>query len=176
VAREPHYLNEYAAELSKIGRAAFQVKYRGNILLGEGMVAKLSERPLAWQRRTLASIPSSDVSTVTAVVGRVWRVRKDPGGGQRGPNITLGQSADNDIVVPEYTVSTKHCEFIFDPAGMSILDRNSLNGVKLNGVLIEPGASCRIKSGYALTLGRLSMVFLRSAKFVDRVEEQAKLL
>jgi len=43
-------------------------------------------------------------------------------------------------------------------------------------VLIEPGASCRIKSGYALTLGRLSMVFLRSAKFVDRVEEQAKLL
>jgi pSer/pThr/pTyr-binding forkhead associated (FHA) protein len=95
-------------------------------------------------------------------------VRKDPGA-QRGANITLGQSADNDIVIPEYSISTQHCAFAFDAAGMSILDLGSLNGIKINDALIEPQVNFRLKNGLAITVGRVKLKFLQAESFVDLV-------
>ena len=168
--REPQYLTEYAQLMNKIGPAAFQVKYRGAVLVGLGMSAKVSERPLTWRRRTLATIEMDELVEVQSVVDRVWRVRKDPGA-QRGANITVGQSADNDIVLPEYTISTQHCAFVFDATGLNIMDMGTLNGLKVNGVLIEPHTLFRLKDKVEITLGRIQLEFLRNESFISLVQE-----
>jgi pSer/pThr/pTyr-binding forkhead associated (FHA) protein len=172
MAREPQYMSEYAAEMNKLGPTAFQVKYRGAVLVGIGMVAKVSERPLSWRRRTLAAIELDEVAFVQSLVDRVWRVRKDPGS-QRGAAITAGQSADNDIVLPEYTVSTQHAAFNFDAAGMSIMDLGSLNGTKVDGVLVEPHANFRLKDKAQIVMGRIKFDFWQSDSFVAAVRNQS---
>ncbi len=156
--------------MNKIGSAAFQVKYRGAVLVGLGMSAKVSERPLTWRRRTLATIEMEELVEVQSVVDRVWRVRKDPGA-QRGANITVGQSADNDIVLPEYTISTQHCAFVFDAAGLSIMDLDALNGLKINDVLIEPNTPFRLKDKVEVTLGRIKLEYLRNESFISLVQD-----
>lgn len=173
VAREPQFVIEYSQVYDKIGQAAFQVKYRGSFLIGLGMVAKVSDRPLTWRRRTLATVELGRVEQIKSIVNRVWRICKDPGA-QRGPHITLGQSADNDIVLPEYTVSTQHCAFVFDAAGMSIHDIGSLNGVKVNDALIEPQVNRRLKNGMNITLGRVKFKFVTAPAFVDMVADASR--
>lgn len=168
MAAEPQYLTEYAVVMNSLGPTAFQVKYRGAVLVGVGMVAKVSERPFGWRRRTLGAIELEEVAEVVSVVDRVWRIRKDPGA-QRGANITVGQSADNDIVLPEYTISSQHCAFAFDAAGLSIMDLGSLNGTKVESVLIEPLSPCRLKDKVEITLGRIKLEFLKNESFIELV-------
>jgi hypothetical protein len=173
MAREPQFMSEYAVEMKELGPTAFQVKYRGGVLVGVGMVAKVSERPLSWRRRTLAAIELEEVTQVASIFDRVWRIRKDPGS-QRGAAITAGQSADNDIVLPEYTVSTQHVAFNFDAAGLSIMDLGSFNGTKVNSVLIEPLSNYRLKDKAQIVLGRIRFDYLSSDSFLAAVHARSQ--
>ncbi|MSP25058.1 MAG: FHA domain-containing protein [Myxococcales bacterium] len=169
MARGPQFLIEYATELKTLGPAAFNVQYRGSVLVGCGMSAKVVERPFRWRRRTLGAVDLEQLAPIASIVDRVWRVRKDPGA-QRGGNITAGQGGDNDIVLPEYTVSTQHCAFLFDASGMSIMDMGSLNGTKIDGVLIEPLVGVRLKDKAVVTLGRLCLEYLMNPSFIEIVK------
>ncbi len=173
MAREPQYLIEYAAEYTKLGHTAFGVAYRGAVLIGAGMCAKVVERPFSWRRRTLGAVELEELARVASILDRVWRIRKNPGA-QRGGNIMAGQSADNDIVLPEYTVSTQHCAFSFDASGLSIMDSGSLNGTKIDGVLLEPLVATRIKDKAELTLGRIRFEYLMNPSFVDLIKTVAE--
>ena len=122
MAREPQFVGEYAAEMNTIGSIAFQVKYRGFVLVGVGLVANVSDRPQSWKRRTLGAVAVDEPIASESIIERIWRVRKGEGA-QRGAAVMVGQSSDNDIILPEYTVSTQHASFSFDAAGMSIKSR-----------------------------------------------------
>ncbi|MBM4357028.1 MAG: FHA domain-containing protein [Deltaproteobacteria bacterium] len=172
MARDAQYLNEYAAEYTSLGPTAFQVKYRGAVLVGVGLVARVADRPFTWKRRTLGAVPEDDVLEAGAIVERVWRVRKAEGA-QRGGAIAVGQSADSDLVLPEYTVSTQHATFSFDAAGMSITDLGSLNGTKVDGVLIEPLQPFRIKDKQQITIGRILFDYLENPSFIATVKRYA---
>jgi hypothetical protein len=172
MARDAQYLIEFAAEYSSLGPTAFQVKYRGAVLVGVGLVARVADRPFTWKRRTLGAVPEDDVLEAGAIVDRVWRIRKAEGA-QRGGAIAVGQSADNDIVLPEYTVSTHHATFGFDAAGMSITDLGSLNGTKVDGVLVEPLQPIRIKDRQQIIIGRILFDYLENPSFIAAVRQRA---
>ncbi len=172
MAREPQFLVEFAAEMNTLGPTAFQVKYRGFVLVGVSLVARVSERPLSWKRRTLGAISSDEPLHAASIVGRVWRVRKGEGA-QRGAAVMVGQTADNDILLPEYTVSSQHASFSFDAAGMSITDLGSLNGTKVDGVLLEPLQPIRIKDQQQITIGRICFDFLGADNFVAAVRARS---
>lgn len=169
--REPQFIDEFAAEWKSLGPTAFRVKYRGAMLVGVGFVARVAERPLSWRRRTLGAVPIDEVLPAASIVDRVWRIRKSEGS-TRGAAVALGQSADNDIVLPEYTVSTQHASFTFDAAGMSITDLGSLNGTKVDGVLIEPLAPQRLKDGQQMIFGRLCCDYLGAESFAEAVAQR----
>ena len=172
MAREPNYIGEFAAEMNALGPTAFQVKYRGFVLVGVGLVAAVSDRPLSWKRRTLGAVAVDQTVEAASIVERVWRVRKGEGA-QRGGAVMVGQSADNDILLPEYTVSTQHASFSFDAAGMSITDLGSLNGTKVDGVLIEPLTPFRIKDQQQITIGRICFDYLSGDSFVSIVRNRS---
>ena len=46
--------------------------------------------------------------------------------------VTVGKSPDNHIVVPEDSISGKHCEFTGTPGGFKITDLASTNGTFVN--------------------------------------------
>ncbi len=171
-APELQYLNEYAQYLNEVGEVAFRVIFSGSVLLGLGMVARVLERPRGWARRTLGREGLEELSAVASVTARVWRLRKDRIRSDASM-ITLGQSVDNDIVIAEYTVSTHHCAFGFDPTGMVICDAGSLNGTSVNGNLLEAGVQVRLRDKSHLVLGRLELQYLQAESFFEKVRNYA---
>jgi len=167
------YLNEYADFFTKNGEKSFREHFPGGALVGTGMIGHLSDRPPAWERRTLTYIDLDQVDEMPSVVGRVWRVRKTLVDAHRH-QITLGRAYDNDIVVPEQTVSTHHCVFMFEPHRMRVADLESLNGTKLNGDLLDAYQSRPIYSGDAVTIGRVLVGYFDATAFVQRVGALAR--
>jgi pSer/pThr/pTyr-binding forkhead associated (FHA) protein len=72
----------------------------------------------------------------------------DPGSA-RGPRIVLGASADCDVVIPDYSVSTRHCGFSFQPGRMVVTDLGSLNGTRVAGRILDNGESVNEAAGRA---------------------------
>jgi pSer/pThr/pTyr-binding forkhead associated (FHA) protein len=67
------------------------------------------------------------------------------------PVIQIGRSPDNDITLDDPGVSKHHAELIVRETGSRIIDRNSRNGVRVNGVRIsdrnlDPGDRIQIGS------------------------------
>ncbi len=171
--RPPRYVREYMELVHEIGLAAFvRQERKGSLLIGLGMVGRLSERPPSNRRRTLNTIEAAELRAVQSILDRVWRVRKDPRA-KRSIYVSLGQSVDNDIVIPEYSVSTEHCAFGFDGLRVTIIDRGSLNGVKLDEQRIRPNTPVPLRDGMTVTLGRVKAQFLYGTSFVQMVTKLA---
>ena len=118
------------------------------------------------------TIDVAELRAVQSILDRVWRVRKDPRS-KRSAYVTLGQSVDNDIVIPEYSVSTEHCAFGFDGLRVTIVDRDSLNGVKLDDRLIRPRIPVPLRDGTTVTLGRVKAQFIYGTSFVQMIAKLA---
>jgi len=54
--------------------------------------------------------------------------------------VTLGHSSGCDIVIPENTVSGRHCQFNFSPPKVTVRDCGSKNGTFINDILIGSSA------------------------------------
>ena len=64
--------------------------------------------------------------------------------------VRIGRGAENEIVLPDYSVSRRHASLTLEPEGWAIQDHGSTNGVQVNRVtvkraLVRPGD--RIKIG-----------------------------
>ena len=97
----------------------------------------------------LASIPpSSPDGAVLSVLsgdakGQVLRLP-----GQPGTSVTVGKSSDNDLVLPDATISRKHLSLRRTDAGLEVADLESKNGVwvgttRIREALVEPGTVLR---------------------------------
>jgi DNA-binding NtrC family response regulator len=78
--------------------------------------------------------------------------------------IRVGKSDDNDLVLPEETVSRMHCEIIRDQKGHLVRDLHSTNGTFLDGAEIR---EAYIRSGSVVTVGEVQLKF---QPFEERIE------
>ncbi|MBP1643211.1 MAG: transporter ATP-binding/permease protein, partial [Acidobacteria bacterium] len=58
--------------------------------------------------------------------------------------VKIGRGVENDVVLPDFSVSRRHAAFRLDPDGWAIHDLESTNGVQVNRVtvrkaLVRPG-------------------------------------
>jgi adenylate cyclase len=67
------------------------------------------------------------------------------------PHLTLGRRDSCDICLPFPTVSGIHCELDFTDGCWAIRDRNSTNGVRVNGVRV---AETVLQPGDTITIAR----------------------
>jgi adenylate cyclase len=68
--------------------------------------------------------------------------------------ITIGRMGDNDLVLPDHTVSRNHAELVRTPAGWILKDLGSRNGSQVNGELIQEAP---VIPGSLLIFGRLEV-------------------
>ncbi len=162
--RQPRYVREYARQLEEIGIATFKRRYLHAVLVGFGILAKVTDRPSGWPRRTLEVDKTAVLAATQSTMDRVWQIRKDAGS-PRGPRILLGNAAENDIVMPDYTVSTQHCAFSFQPGRALVADLGSLNGTALNGEWLRAHLPVMVPDRSAIVVGRLKIQYLTRESF-----------
>src|SRR3954447_6839731 len=92
-------------------------------------------------------------------------------GSQRGKEfvissdvIRIGKVDENDVVLPEETVSRVHCEILRDAKGHLLRDLNSTNGTFLDGAEIR---EAYIRAGSVITVGTVQLKF---QPYEERIE------
>jgi DNA-binding NtrC family response regulator len=81
-----------------------------------------------------------------------------------GDVIRIGKTEENDLVLPEETVSRAHCEILRDPKGYLLRDLRSTNGTFLDGAEIR---EAYIRAGSVVTVGTVQLKF---QPFEERIE------
>src|SRR5690554_4188440 len=69
------------------------------------------------------------------------------------PVVHVGQGAQNDIVLDDDTVSTRHARLEFVDGGWKVTDLESRNGTYVDGKRIEAGTATAIRDGVSLGFG-----------------------
>jgi hypothetical protein len=78
-----------------------------------------------------------------------------------GPEwLTVGRGADNDICVPDESVSERHCEVQALEGGLVVRDLGSTNGTSINLQRLRDDAEEPVADGDMLTVGRYSFQLL----------------
>jgi hypothetical protein len=80
----------------------------------------------------------------------------------RGPNrlITLGRTHENDVVVPNRTVSRLHAWFRDVAGRLEVGDGESRNGTWVGGHRLAPRESVRLRGGEEMRLGVVELTFV----------------
>ncbi len=109
-------------------------------------------RPPAARSETMAAGPgtrllSAGESLAIALVAKAG-----------GADVSLGRSAENDLVVDDGTLSRHHLLFRREPAGWTVRDAGSSNGSKLNGMRLG-GEGALLRPGDRLEAGAVRLTF-----------------
>ena len=90
-------------------------------------------------------------------------VQRGPEIGQRfelaGERLTVGRSAEADIMLDDVTVSRHHAEFVADGDGWALVDMGSLNGTYVNRQSVERH---QLESGDMIQIGKFRLQYLHA--------------
>lgn len=165
--------DEYAGLLKNLGGPEFNRRYRLPVLIGVGVVGDLEEDGERGNAQTfLAAVDDPTGHRDGALMRRVWLLKKRDYG-PPVPGIRVGRDANNDIVIPDYSISKTHCEFQRFEEHVILRDLNSHNGVVVEGKLIQPQIPVVVEDEDEVVLGRYKFEFLRASTFVERVKRTA---
>lgn len=166
------YLADYAEELREIGDSAFRWRYPSPMLVVESFTGSLKD-PGGSASDTLVSAPALDAAHVSRLIGRVFPVRRAPQSAP-GAAVTIGRTSDNDVAVPEYSISKRHCLIRVDPNATSALltDMGSTNGTLVDGVPAVPKKPVLLKDGTVIGIGRFGFVYYGATAFLKLVQSK----
>ena len=158
------YLEQFAEQYRQVGAEPFKRLYPSPFLAALGMAGEIDD-----SRGSGTSIINLADSVLERgrIAGRVFplvKARDSP----KGP-ITIGRTSENDVVIPEYSVSRKHCFVAQIQSIYRITDWGSANGTLVNEVDIGKLTPCVLQGGEVITLGRLMLLFLPPRQFFDYV-------
>jgi FHA domain len=164
------YLKDYREELKRVGEAVFKQRYRSPMLIVTGRTGELLDDSQS-EDKTMIATPSAKPPEAMALLHRVFAVAK-AAHAQRGP-IVLGRSGQNDIAIPEYSISKRHCYFEFAQDGTKVADCGSTNGTILGDAKLAPREPVPIRDGSTLSLGRFVFSFRTAVGFLAHVKSLA---
>jgi hypothetical protein len=154
----PVYFSDYHQLLLKMGMARFRAAFPSPFLAGIGTVGVLSSGSATTKDNTtevfLGDLKQEPENN-PALGGRVWALA--PAEDRRqSKNFTLGRSMVNDVVIPEFAISRKHCSFSVDGRALIIEDLGSRNGTIISGHILAPGEQHSLKNLDMIILGRFT--------------------
>lgn len=159
---EGRFLDDYARELAEAGERTFRRRYATPVLI----VAGRTERKVA--RRT-ASTTAPRRPTLQGLLNRVFPLAKAPHT-PMGP-VVVGrvEGGDVDVIIPDASISKRHCAFATHRGAAAVTDYGSKNGTAVNGAPVAAASSVSLAGGETLTIGRLEMTFETAAGFAELV-------
>jgi hypothetical protein len=164
------YLEDFARELRQIGEVGFRRRYVAPVLIvtgrsgnpGPGVPDSFVNRPTTMSHR----------SASLALIHRVFPIVK-VASAAAGP-ISVGRTAENDVIIPEHSISKRHCTFELGDGTMAIRDAGSTNGTLLNGSPLATDPPVPLCGGETITMGRFKLVYETPAGFLELVSGLVK--
>jgi len=150
----PTYLADYESELERLGLQSFTKAYPSSVLIVTAVGGFLAGNST---RSGTMTVVSTEEVQATALAGRVFLVAK--GKNSRPGPVTIGRTADNDLVIPEYSISTRHCILALVDGEYRLTDLGGVNGTLVNEVRLAPLKPCVVRGGDTLRLGRFTLMF-----------------
>jgi FHA domain len=162
-------IRDLRADARSLARDAFEERHGRAFLL-------LSAADLSTPRPTLTEVRLDDedhsayrrVDSTANLSLVVFAVRH--AGRSASHLITLGRAPDNDVVVPDVSISRFHA-FVKDGGGRWLMqDAGSTNGTTVNGNTVPRqghGPAIELTSGDDVRLGSVDLTFLDSAALVS---------
>jgi len=95
----------------------------------------------------------------------LYPLAKKPGASFRD-RITIGRTANNDVVIDDPSVSRLHA-YVREASGWIVADAGSKNGSWLGRIALEPRRETALPAGAALRLGDVHLTFLLSTELFD---------
>jgi hypothetical protein len=161
------YLTDYVEELKRVGEVVFRRRHPSPVLIVTGKAAELVESRSS-REITMVAKPATEQVKDMALMHRVFPIIK-AAYSPRGP-VLLGRTADNDVAIPEYSISKRHCFFEFQPGKVLVCDCGSTNGTIVNDQHLEAKVPSPLKGGDTITLGRYAFMFQTAVGFLEYVQ------
>ncbi len=150
----PTYLDGYEAELARLGLPSFVQAYPSSVLIVTAVSGTLMANT---SRSGTMTVVSAEEAQAAALAGRVFPVVK--GRNSRPGPVAIGRTADNDLVIPEYSISTRHCILALVDGEYRLTDLGTVNGTLVNEVRLTPRKPCRLRGGDSVRMGRFTLLF-----------------
>lgn len=142
-------------------RDAFVEAHPDPVLLGLGVVETRRLRGARRKRSTYLmafdALAVDHVKRTPLIAGIVFPVTGRSGPGQE--EILLGRDPSCDVVLPDLSISERHCVIARGAQGFKVSDLESTNGTLLNGLTLPPPASRQLCDDDLLTVGRCTFLF-----------------
>jgi hypothetical protein len=105
-------------------------------------------------------IPQPEYSPPQAAVIRGWQLWHPHAPLQIGAagSWTIGRASENDLILSDGTVSSRHARLDAQSGVLTVTDVGSSNGTFLNGVRLQPHISAPLRAGDRLQLGQSEFV------------------
>jgi hypothetical protein len=166
------HLDDFVQELKRVGEAAFRKRHPAPVLIVTGRATR-GKRADTDEITRVTSIKGSGKHRASlALVHRVFPLAKSTHA-TSGP-VVVGRTTDNDVSIPEYSISKRHCSFELKDGLMTVADCGSTNGTMLNGTRLEQDAPIPLCGGEQITMGRFTFVYETPAGFLEFVSGLVK--
>jgi pSer/pThr/pTyr-binding forkhead associated (FHA) protein len=93
--------------------------------------------------------------------------------GPHGAAITGGRANNNDIVIPDFTISNTHFHFRYEGTKIVLVDLGSTNGTHLNGERLQKDRRVVLANQAKLVFGRYQLEFFTAPGFCTMIAELA---
>ena len=157
------YLDEFIRELGREGDTAFRARYGSPVIIvtrAEGELTGSSS-----SETVVAAETSGWRMPQVSLLNRVFAVGR--GAFEKETPLILGRSEKvADIVVPDDSVSKRHCLFERTSDGMAITDCGSTNGTIIGEVQLAPNRPYVLKGGETLKMGNFSFLYHTADGFI----------
>jgi pSer/pThr/pTyr-binding forkhead associated (FHA) protein len=87
--------------------------------------------------------------------------------------VRIGRAEDNELVIPDATVSREHCLLRRDGDQWHVRASSTVKAMRVAGRDVQAGSETPLASGEALELGEVTLTLLDSKRFHQRVAAQA---
>jgi pSer/pThr/pTyr-binding forkhead associated (FHA) protein len=164
----PSYLTDFEAEYLRVGPQAFVRTYPWPVLVVTGIAGALGDN--TSRSGTMVATTTSTMMQATSLEGRVFPVVKGRNSAP-GP-VSIGRTSNNDLAIPEYTISTHHCLLALVDGAYRLTDMGATNGTWVDGVQLVPRKPCPLKGGETLRMGRFSLLFHLARGFAEYLRQR----
>jgi hypothetical protein len=166
------HVDDFVQELKRVGELAFRKRHTAPVLIVTGRATRGKRADTDEVTRVTSLKGSGKHRGSLALFHRVFPLSK-ASPAAAGP-VIVGRTAENDVSIPEYSISKRHCSFEVKDGMMTVSDCGSTNGTMLNGAKLELGAAVPLCGGEQITMGRFTFVYETPAGFLEYVSGMAK--
>ncbi|MEN9799312.1 MAG: hypothetical protein RL653_3008 [Pseudomonadota bacterium] len=152
-------LDELVANFKKVGESAFLTLHNVPVLVGRGIAGVMTVQKQSGA--TMAAEIGPYIESLTWM-DRVFELRG-------GKAVSVGRTADSDVVINDFSVSRQQCTFQQQGDGWLLTDAGSTNGTVVAGKKYKAPQSVLLKGGEELVLGRLAFEFHTPLSLVAKI-------